>query len=732
MASERGAADYDDQKLLRLFLEESEELLERFNSSLLELEKDPDDRELVHEIFRATHSLKSESAQAGFPGLSSIAHRLEDVFEKLRSGELALDRKLMNAILPASDLLHELMGRISRGEGEGNIDSTAVMADLARAAGLETGSSVPPGAPASRPGAAELLSLSTLERYRVLEALDQGHRVFRVELELEPETEMCYPRAYLVLNNLESTTNVIKSVPDLTAPADEDRRFARFALLFTTEKPADVVRRAWAVSQVREVGLDSWTAETVEESRLALAASSETVFPGGRSPQGRARAQSASARGSRPRGAGGARSESSSVRVDPKKLTEIRQLVGELISWKSRLAGLTEMLGKPAQQERLRDEMEQARDSLEKISGGLQQAIMETSMVPISVLFSKLPRLVRDLSRQLGKDVELKIEGQETEIDRTVVEVLSEPLTHIIRNALDHGIEPAAERLAAGKPAGGCVTISAQPLGGRIVIEVTDDGRGVDVDGIRRKTGAPPDMSDGEVIQYIFSPGFSTKEDVTALSGRGVGMDVVATEIRGTLRGDVQVNSQAGAGTRVSIYLPLSLAILEALVMRSRGYDYAVAVRDIEETVRVRLRAAGGEELVEYRGERIPALRLERLLYGNGELRHPPAGSTLPHAALDAPLGQGDALLDASGLTPEREEVEENGVVIRHKSSRVCLVVDELVEEQDAVIKPVSELLNARGLFAGVSVMGDGRVLFVLNTVRLVELAARLRDPAMG
>jgi len=305
------------------------------------------------------------------------------------------------------------------------------------------------------------------------------------------------------------------------------------------------------------------------------------------------------------------------------------------------------------------------------------------------------------------------------------VEVLSDPLTHIIRNALDHGIESAEERLAAGKPAGGCVTISAQPLGGRIVIEVADDGRGLDVDKIRRKAGAPPEMSDEEVIQYIFSPGFSTKEDVTDLSGRGVGMDVVATRIRGSLRGDVQVNTESGAGARISIYLPLSLAILEALVMRSRGYDYAVAVRDIEETVRVRLRGGEGGESVEYRGERIRALRLERLLYGNGDLPPGPAGAILGPGSAGVPLGQGDALMDASGLAPEREETEENGVVIRHKSSLVCLVVDELVEEQDAVIKPVSELLNARGLFSGVSVLGDGRVLFVLNTVRLVELAAK-------
>jgi two-component system chemotaxis sensor kinase CheA len=726
---ERSYADIDDHRLLRAFLEEAEELLEGLNASLLALEKDTGNRELVHEIFRLTHSLKSEAALVGFGKLSSLAHRLEDVFEKVRDGELPLDRALMDAIFAASDLLHELTGRISRGEGETEVDSAALIAELERLAGLDREDAAGSGFRADRrQGAVDASvahgdkSLNGLERYRIQEALDRGHRVCRVEFELDADVEMRYPRAYLVFNNLEAKTNLIKSIPDLTTPGDDDSRYSRFSLLFTTDESPDRVRSYWGIDQVREVIFDSWTADTIQESGFLLDAPIDGVYPGARLPEGIDRSRRTVA-GARAPDAAHSRVESTSVRVDTKKLAEIWQLVADLVTWKTRLSSLSDRIEKRAEGENLEDEMEQVRDSLEKITGSLQQAIMETSMVPIAVLFNKFPRLVRDLSRKLGKDVELKIEGLETEIDRSLVEVLSDPLTHVIRNALDHGIESAAERRDAAKPAKGSVTISAQQLGGRILIEVADDGRGVDVEKIRQKATAPPEMSDEEVIQYIFSPGFSTKEDVTDLSGRGVGMDVVANRIRGVLKGDVQVKTEPGGGTRITIYLPLSLAILEVLVVRCRGYHNAVAVRDIEETVKVKLRGGRSGESVLYREKSIPTLRLDRLFYGNGRRTPAVQSGGFQPALSDVLLGEGDALVDASGLASEGDDKEYNGVVIRHKNAVVCLVVDQLVEEEDIVIKPVSDLLNMQGLFSGVSVLGDGRILFVLNTARLVELA---------
>ncbi|MBN1834536.1 MAG: chemotaxis protein CheA [Spirochaetales bacterium] len=730
MAPERGRTEVDDQRLLRAFLEEAGDYLERLNAALLELERDASNRELVHEIFRLTHSLKSEFAVFGFGKLSLLAHRLEDVFEKVRSGETAMSRALMDAIFTASDLLHEVMGRITRGEGEGEVDSAGLLAELEALAGLgPRGPDAGSGLRGAGPAEARELSLSGIERFRVLEALDRGQRVYRVDLELDPEAQMPYARAYLVFNNLESAVNVIKtapdlSAPDLSAPAENDQRYGRFAVLFATDANAEQVRGYWDVDEVHETNLRSWSWDDIGESGLGVDQASDGVYPGAEAALAAARAGRGRPERRQPAEGSRASVESTSVRVDTKKLNEMWQLVGDLVTWKARLSGLSDTLLGIEEAGHLREETEQVRDSLERIAAGMQEAIMETSMVPISLLFSKFPRLVRDLSRKLGKEVRLEIDGQDTEIDRSFVEVLSDPLTHIIRNSLDHGIERPPERLAAGKPASGTVSISAQQLGGRIVIEVADDGRGLDVEKIRRKAAAAPEVSDEEVIQNIFTPGFSTKEGVTDLSGRGVGMDVVATRIRGDLKGDVQVKTEPGRGTRIAIFLPLSLAILEALIIRCRSSFYAVAVRDIEETVKVRLQAGLRGETVRYREADIPVLRLEGLLYRSAA---PPAGRTREARPADIPgesVGEeGDSLLEASGVSPEVEDSEYNGVVIRQKGRAVCLVVDQLVEEQDVVIKPVPDLLNNTGLFSGISVLGDGRILFVLDTARLAEIA---------
>ena len=736
---ERNQTGIEEHRLLRVFLEDAEELLERLNASLLALERDTKNPELINEVFRLTHSLKSEAALVGFGKLSSLAHRLEDVFEKIRGGQLPLERPLMDSILSASDLLHELTGRISRGEGEAGADSDTLVTELERLAGLESqpeaGQS---GDAASRAPQGDAPVLGSLDRYRIQEALDRGERVCRVELELDPEVEMRYLRAYLVFNNLETAANVIATFPDLTIPGTDDGLYARFTIVFTTgDEPASLTR-FWDAEQITETAFEAWSADTIRDSGFCLDPAADRVYPGalphpgGEShpigadrgkqgpgaEEGEAAAQRQASEAARPQ------SESTSVRVDTKKLTEIRHLIGDLITWKTRLSGLSERASRLSQAQELSEEIEQVRDSLERITGSMQQAIMETSMVPIAVLFNKFPRLVRDLSRKLGKEAELKVEGGETEIDRSFVEVLSDPLTHLIRNALDHGIEPVQARLLSGKPAAGAVTISAQQLGGKIVIEVVDDGRGLDVEAIRRKSGASSAMSDEAVIQHIFSPGFSTKEDVTDLSGRGVGMDVVATRIRGVLKGEVQVRTEPGRGTRVTIFLPLSLTILEGLVVRCRGYFYAISVRDIEETVKIKVHAGPQGDIVRYRSEEIPALRLERLLYRAGPDETAAVNGDQEAADLSQSLlGYADTLMTASGLRPRPEETEHNGVVIRHKDRAVCLLVDQLVEEEEIVIKPVSDMLNNRGLFSGVSLLGDGRIVFILNTVRLVALS---------
>ncbi len=674
--------EVEEHKLLYAFLEESEELLEKLSQALLELEKEPANLELVHEIFRLTHSLKSESALIGFNNLSELAHRLEDVFERIRSGALTLRQELLDVILSAADLIHEMVSRITRGEGDEGVDFRSLLGELARLAGIpraDERATSPEQAREAASGAvpaAGSFRLSSVELARVRDAQERGESFYELTFRPEGEPLMKYPRAYLVLNNLEQAANVLKTAPDLDEPADDDS-FAQVRILFSSELGEAELVRCFDVDQVSGVEL-----RRLPEGFWGRAAAGPAAPAGGAegAPPAEAFGEAETARG---------RVEKTSVRVDTRKLDELWQLVGELVHCKARYSLLAG--GLPSEE---RAELERLTDSLDRITSQMQQAVMQTRMVPISVLFNKFPRLVRDLSRKLGKNVELELHGRETEIDRSLVEALSEPLTHLIRNSLDHGLETVEERLALGKPATGRVTISAQQRGGKIVVEVSDDGKGLDFERIRLRAQAAPEATDEELTGYIFLPGFSTREDVTELSGRGVGLDVVATRVKENLKGEVLVASSPGAGLLTTIILPLTLTILHSLIVRVRQAFYAIPMQDIEETLQVE-----------------PAT-LRRPL--------PEAPERLLRGGEDVAAVRLEALLDAS--RPAEAASELHGVILRQKGRNVCLLVDEVQEEQDVVVKPIADLLNPKHWFSGVSVLGDGRIAFLLDTARIVKL----------
>jgi len=485
-----------------------------------------------------------------------------------------------------------------------------------------------------------------------------------------------------VLNNLETAANVIRTEPDLHEAGAEEADYSQVRILFSSDLSDSELARCFDVDQIAEVELRRLSERFWLEEEAGPAESQAM-------PRAGPSASGSSPGLHEPRGA----MERSSVRVDTYKLDELWQLVGELIHCKARYALLSSKL---AGEQRI--DLERATDALERVAGRMQQAVMQTRMVPISVLFHKFPRLVRDLARQLGKSVELELHGQDTEIDRSLVEALSEPLTHLIRNALDHGIEALEERLARGKRPTGRVAVRAQQRGGKIVVEVSDDGRGLDFERIRRKAQAAPEATDEELIGYIFLPGFSTREEVTELSGRGVGLDVVATRIRDNLKGELRIRSRSGEGLTVAIILPLTLTILHSLIVRVAQSCYAVPVQDVEETLQVEpgelLRASPGA--------------LQRLARGEGDL---------PAASLGL-LAAGEA--EAGGA------LQRCGVILGQQGRRVCLLVDEGVEEQDVVVKPIAEVLNPRRLFSGVSILGDGRIAFLLDAARIIELTEQL------
>jgi two-component system chemotaxis sensor kinase CheA len=659
-------AGIEDKRLFRAFVEEAEELLEKLNQTLLKLERDRTREELVHEVFRIVHSLKSEAALLGLSGLSELAHRLEDALEEIRNQRAPLTEALMDAIFTASDAIQEMVKRISRGEESTDIDLQPITAELD--AQLHRVGGKPHTPEPTRPVISDV-RFDSLEMVQLREARDRADILYRLSVEIEEDAPMKYPRAYLVFNKLEQLVNVIKSQPAMIEPIEEDSFYSHVQFYFSSDEDNPEIIRACEIDQIRSRKLEKLAySDYLQEAEPETPGEQEIV-------------ESTTA---------GSWQEKSYIRVETRKLNDIWRSLGDLVICKARVRQIFESLG--SAHAPLRDSLETVTDSLEKITREMQQAMVETRMVPVAALFNKFPRLVRDLSRKLGKNVALLIHGKETEIDRSIIEVLSDPLTHIIRNALDHGIETPDERLKQGKEEQGQLVLSAQQQGGRIVLEISDDGRGLDIEKIRTKADLEQSVSDEEAIKLIFSPGFSTKEQVSDLSGRGVGLDVVATRIRNELKGEVLVTSVPGQSTRITIILPLTLTIVHALAVRCGKFYFAIPMQDMDETVSVGEAEQAGPDIV-LEGIGLPLLRLETLL----------------------------------GL-PEAENGERSGVILNLQKKRCCLLVDELIEEEDVVIKPIDDLLNPRGLFSGAAVRGDGGILFILNSARILEAGRRAKS----
>ena len=694
-------AGMDEEKLRSAFLEEAEDLYGKLGESLLSLEQNGGGRELLNETFRLIHSLKSESALMGFAKLSELAHAMEDVFGLARDGRATLDRQVMDIMFAGADLIGEMMGAVSRGESDEGVRTEEVVRRLARVPQQGAPGGTPVRESPQRPADDGLPVFDEFEKRQLEEALDRGEGLYRLAIRVDEGEPMKFPRVFLVFNALEEEANVVKAVPPMDGEPLEDALYGETVLYLTTGGSEAAVTQAACVDQVTVLSIERLDYRAVlegppvrgREPDAAVAGAPGEAGAGAEpsaapqpSPDGQAFTEAQpSAEGQQKR----AGAEKTSIRVDTRKLDDLWRLIAELVTRKSRVARLSEKMTRGGDVHEASEELAETFDALDKIAGGMQQTMVDTRMIPIAIIFSKFPRLVRDLSRKLGKSIELSIRGEETEIDRGIVEALSDPLTHIIRNSIDHGIESPEERLRRGKPARGRVSIEARQQGGNIVIEIADDGRGIDVARIREKAVAEgiegaAAMGDAALLELVFRPGFSTREVVTDLSGRGVGMDVVATRVRGELKGDVVLATEKGGGTRITLLLPLTLTIINALLVRGDSQLCAIPLTDVDSTVKVlntEIRADDGREAWVYRNEEIPLHRLGAL-FGRGR----------------------------------RRAEEHFAVILRHGDRKGCLIVDELIEEQEIVIKPVDDLLNHRRLFSGVSLLEDGRLVFILDT----------------
>ncbi|ACZ19541.1 chemotaxis protein CheA [Thermanaerovibrio acidaminovorans] len=675
----------DMSQYIGAFLDEATDQLKNLNELLLAAEQNQSDMGIINEIFRVAHTFKGMSATMGFDSMAGLTHAMEDLLGLARSGEHVLNSEDVDLLFKCLDAITAMVDNIRGGGSDKDVDVKALVEQLHRLVNKAH------EAPAAKPAkVGKKVELTEQERGWVKEARHQGMAVYELRVALSPSCMLKAARAYMVVTRLGEMGELIKTQPgveDLEREAFDTEFWVYVATHETGEALSSV---ASSISEVASVevtplnfdedgGLSIGDMEDDEDEEEQSSSGTPQVSQGQQPQAGAAQApQQGSKKGSR------------TVRVDIGRLDKLMNLVGELVIGRARIERL-------AQETKIKA-FDEPLSQLGRISGEIQELVTKLRMVPVSMVFDRLPRLVRDLSRQMGKEVRLVVEGRETELDRTVIDEIGDPMVHLLRNSLDHGLESPEERERNGKPREGTITVAAYQEGNGVIIEVQDDGRGIDTAKVRRKAvergivtaEQAQMMTDEEAIRLILLPGFSTADVVTDLSGRGVGMDAVKSKVE-SLGGQFQVFSKLGEGTRVVIRLPLTLAIVLALLIRVGDEIYAISLENVEETLLV-----PKSEIKYVHGTPVTTVRGEIL-----------------------------TLSDLAGIlsTPvDREGVEEHPVVVvrvGRDRNRIGFVVDDFVGQQEIVIKPLGKLLQKVRGVAGATILGDGNVALILDAASL-------------
>ncbi len=661
----------DTSEYMPMFLAEAQEHLQELNLAVVALEDDPSNQETVDGIFRIAHSLKGMSATMGFAAIAELTHVMEDVFELLRKRSGGLQKDVITAVLACLDALEGAVESIES-TGKENLNPQPLIDQLHALIRERT-----PEQALERAGGVQRLDAAVIAAVRA-----EGRRILHVRVRLDEDVQMPAVRAHMVLAALNGHGETIGSIPAPDAIENFEGRVID-AWIVSDDDESLVAKNATRVSDVDSVEVDEMLdePEPVALPDAALPADRDEVIASSPTAAAGADEQAQPAKSPTAPAAGSGHSAARTVRVDAERLDTLMHLMGELVIHRTAVEAYTAAIDSP--------ELQHAVQNLTRSSQALQSMVMQVRMIPVDVVFMRFPRLVRDLSTKLGKEIELDLVGRETELDRTVVDSLGDPLVHLVRNSLDHGIEPTHERLAAGKPASGTLTIAARHAGGSVVIEVRDDGRGVDPQAVARKAverglldeDAAKSLDTKGAIELLFTAGFSTAETTSDISGRGVGMDAVRTKIR-ELGGEVIMDSTPGKGTCAQIRLPLTLAIVSALQVDIAGAPFAIPIDRVERTLRL------GEHTVrQIAGRRVLSLE-------DGVL----------------PLLEGAA-------TFGRRTVNEHDlvVIVRGQDKRLGLTVDELIGQRELVTRPLPPIVSEGQAVSGGAVLADGQIALIVD-----------------
>jgi two-component system chemotaxis sensor kinase CheA len=689
----------DTNQYLEIFIDESKEHLQAMNEHLLDLEKNPTNIAIVNEIFRSAHTLKGMSATMGYEDLANLTHKMENVLDAIRNDKIAVTLEIMDTVFSSVDDLEAMVNDISSG-GDGKRDVTEIVMKLLE---IEQGEKVlSPVVKAEESLSSKAgLQYDEFERTVIEQSKEQGFTCYEVAVSLRADCVLKAARVFMVFEVLEKCGEVIKSVP--TSEQLEEEKFDEyFTVTLITKEPAeDVEEKVKKVSEVDEVTVAEVTNLSVSVYHQEVAASApvqelnqtdmkqKTAQPAAKKVDENKGSKQAAKKVDENKGSKQA-AANKTIRVNIERLDILMNLFEELVIDRGRLESISSELN--------HSELNETVERMSRISGDLQTIILNMRMMPVETVFNRFPKMVRQLTRDLNKQINLEIIGAETELDRTVIDEIGDPLVHLIRNAMDHGIEMPADRVIKGKPAEGTVTLKAYHSGNHVFIEIEDDGAGINKDRVLKKAldkgiiteEQSLSLDDRQIYELILASGFSTADVVSDLSGRGVGLDVVKTTIE-SLGGSITIDSVEGAGSTFSIQLPLTLSIISVMLIEVGKERYAIPLSSIIETAIVKkdeVLNAHNQQVIDFRGKVVPLLFLENIF-------------SVPHQ--------------------DDEDRFYSIVIVRKGEKMAGLVVDSFIGQQEVVLKSLGNYLTNVFAISGATILGDGQVALIVDCNALIK-----------